>query len=118
MFAQTDIWEMEKQFWLGNDLFYDAHLTKGALMIFPEPVGLLTREEIIRSITDAPRWAEINMSGSHRVNVHTEITVLTYKASAKCEGDRDMYRAEVISIYRKRGESWKLAFHQQIPIQV
>lgn len=40
---------------------------------------------------------------------------LTYRASA-VRGEDVRYRALVSSAYVKRGDAWKLAFHQQTPL--
>lgn len=45
-----------------------------------------------------------------------DVAILTYRASAK-RANGEPYRALVSSAYTKRGGSWKMAFHQQTPLQ-
>lgn len=115
MSVQTDLWTMERQFWERGARFYHANLTDNAVMIFPEPVGMLDREKTIQSVSDAPRWVDVELSDSHLIQLHPEMAVLTYQVAARRQDDQDAYAARVVSIYRKTPKSWKLAYHQQIP---
>jgi hypothetical protein len=50
------------------------------------------------------------------VELSDGVALLTYKAKAKRE-DGSEYAALASSVYIKERKSWKLAFHQQTPVQ-
>ena len=57
MDLEERLWTIEELFWKGDSDFYRDHLTADCLMLFPEPVGILTNEQIVGSIANAPRWS-------------------------------------------------------------
>lgn len=114
MAAVEESWNLELSFWRVDGDSYDRHLTPDAHMLFSEPVGMLDRGAIIHSIADAPRWREVEITYAHALQLHPAVVLLTYQATARREGDAADYRARVISVYRQDGETWKLAFHQQM----
>ena len=109
------IWSMEQEFWGAGVDFYRDHLAPDAKMLFPEPVGMLNRDEVIRSIDESPRWTRVEMEERSRVSLHPEVELLAYRARAWREGDTEVYQAWIVSVYRALEDSWLLVYHQQVP---
>ena len=103
------------------DDFLEAILTFGGqaptgyLMLFPEPVGILTNEQIVGSIANAPRWSRVTVEDRRILKFSDGALILTYRVKAQREGDPSTYSALVSSGYVNRDGLWKLAFHQQTP---
>ncbi len=110
-----DLFAMEERFWTGGPEYYASHLAPAALMVFPEPTGVLVRDEIASSV-EGGRWSEVSLE-EHRVLELTDRSALvTYKATALRDNEPP-YVARASSAYvRDRDGGWKLAFHQQTPI--
>lgn len=110
------LFELEERFWTGGADFYRHHLAPAALMVFPDPTGVLLKDEALDALAQAPRWSSVALE-EHRVLELTEAAALvTYKAVATRPGEAEPYVARASSAYvRDRGGRWRLAFHQQTP---
>jgi len=110
---QTEIlWKLEEQFWLGAVDFYDATLALDALMVLPQPIGVLERDATIESVRSGARWRNVTFL-QQRVAVVGETAVLVYTAHAD-RGTSDMaYVAQCSSTYAHAQEQWQLVAHHQ-----
>jgi hypothetical protein len=54
------LFEREEQFWKGDAGFYRQHVAEDGLMVFPEPVGILNKEESMTAIEQAARGKTCN----------------------------------------------------------
>jgi Domain of unknown function (DUF4440) len=115
MDLEERLWTIEELFWKGDSDFYRDHLTADCLMLFPEPVGILTNEQIVGSIANAPRWSRVTIEDRRILKFSDGALILTYRVKAQREGDPSTYSALVSSGYVNRDGLWKLAFHQQTP---
>jgi hypothetical protein len=115
MASEQEFQRLEEQFWKGDADFYRRHLDERACMVFAEPVGTLTREEAIRSIADAPRWADVRLHALRALRLAEDVALVTYQARAVREGEAEPYTSAASSAYVRRDGAWKLAFHQQTP---
>lgn len=106
---------LEEQFWKGDADFYRLSLTDDSLMVFAEPIGILTKDRTIETLASSPRWGEIRFEDVHMVQLAEDSAIVAYKAVARREGAGSGYSALVSSAYVRRGGSWKLAFHQHTP---
>jgi hypothetical protein len=105
--------EIEEGFWKGDAGFYRRHLTDDAIMVFPEPVGVLSRERTIEAIASAPRWASVRFEEPRIVRLRDDVAVVSYRATAAREGQDSPHTAFASSVYVRDDGAWKLAFHQQ-----
>jgi hypothetical protein len=112
----TEIIDREKEFWSGSVEYYDRWLARGALMVFPEPAGILRREEILAGIRSSHRWAWIEMSDISVARDNAAV-VVAYRARARKPEAVADYIALVGSVYVRDVEGWKLAFHQHTPVE-
>lgn len=109
------LWKLEEKFWHGGENFYADNLHAQCVMLFPEPVGRLNREEILHSISESPRWSEVKMSDQERVDHHANMVLLSYQASARRTDGGGEYLAQIVSVYSNSEGTWKLPYHQHIP---
>jgi hypothetical protein len=116
MELQDTLFAMEEQFWKGDADFYVHALTEDALMVFPAPAGLLDKSQIVRSIATSQRWKEVSFQARHLVQPAPSVALLTYRVSARREGQEARYVALASSLYVERADAWELAFHQQTPL--
>lgn len=107
--------DLEKQFWKAGPDCYRQNLTDDALMVFPEPAGILTREQAVEAVGAGPQWTEISFADVHFVTLTEAAVVLTYRASARRAGEEGRYNALASSAYVRQEASSKLTFHQQTP---
>jgi hypothetical protein len=92
--------------------FYERNLTADALMVFS--FGLLTREQSVEAIKAAPPWATFRIEDPRVIALTDDSALLTYRCTAQRAG-QDAYSAFVTTVFVRREESWKTAFHQQTP---
>jgi hypothetical protein len=105
----------ERQFWTGDADFYEANLARDALMIFADPVGVMTRSRVVDAVAASPRWGRVTFEQVRYLELDENAVILSYTARAQREGDADEYSALVSSVYVRRGGRFWLAFHQQTP---
>lgn len=114
--SDDDIWTLEKRFWLDGEPAYREHMAESAVMLFPEPVGVLVGEAILSSLADAPRWSSIDLHERELIRVGDAMLVVAYRAEAKRNAQN--YRAICSSSYAVIDGDWKIVHHQQTPIEV
>ena len=114
MSIEDTLYEIEKGFWTGGADHYRKHLDARCLTVFSEMAGLMGLEQIAQSVGDN-RWRDLDMTRKGYLSLSEDFAIISYEASAK-NADRD-YRANVSSGYIRRGEDWKMAFHQQTPLE-
>ena len=112
--TSTDLLELERAFWLQGTDFFDKTLAPDVVMVFPEPPGVLTDREIVKSLRNVPRWNAVEIEVFAQRD-HDNFLTLSYRARAVREGDAE-YRALCSSVYIKVGGVWKLCLHQQTPL--
>ena len=62
------------------------------------------------------RWHDVSMKVKGMVKLSATAAIVTYECDAKRK-DGQAHRALVSSGYVSRPDGWKLAFHQQTPLQ-
>jgi hypothetical protein len=108
--------ELERGFWLGDLDFYRANLAMKAMMIFPDPIGVMTRSQILESMEKSPRWNHVAMEDVRVLELDIDFVILTYRASATRSKQQFSYSVLAGSLYVRKENGWKLAFHQHTPI--
>ena len=106
---------IEKHFWTGGPQAYRRHADERCLVAFAEMAGVMSNEEIAMSAEEG-RWRDVAVEPKGLARLSDTAAVITYECTAKRK-DGQPYRALVSSAYVKRADGWKLAFHQQTPLQ-
>jgi hypothetical protein len=111
--------DIERKLWTNDAVFYRNSLTEDALLVFPE-TGVITRDAAVDAIltenADGRRWAEVEFYDVRSLRLADDVALLTYRVAARWEHDQSKNLALASSVYVKRDEVWKLAFHHQTPV--
>ena len=110
------LFRLEEQFWLEGAEHYAGNLSPTAVMVFPDPAGVLVKDEIERAISGTSRWSEVALEEHRLMELNDGAALVTYKATARRDSQPKPYIARASSAYVRDGRTWKLAFHQQTPL--
>jgi hypothetical protein len=93
--------------------FYREVLDDTVVMLLPGGLVLTDREAVIEAMSGPP-WSAYRIEGltGHRPTPDT--CLVAYEVVAR-RGDGPEYAALVGSLYVRRAEGWRLAYHQQTP---
>ncbi|MDX1631481.1 MAG: nuclear transport factor 2 family protein [Thermoanaerobaculia bacterium] len=115
MTLQDDLIRIERMLWEGGADTYRENLDTECLLVFPDMVGVSSRDEVASSVEEGERWREVELEVEGILEPAPDVALLIYRASA-VRGEDETYRALVSSGYVKRGGAWNLMFHQQTPL--
>lgn len=113
MRLQDELFSLEEKFWTEGGDFYEGKLADAAVMVFPEPTGVLLRDEIASSIEGRSRWVDVLLEEHRLLELDERAALVTYKATAIGADGGEPYIVRASSAYVRDHEGWKLAFHQQ-----
>jgi hypothetical protein len=106
---------LERRLWNADEDTYRDVLAEEAVMVFPEPTGVLERAEILESVASGDRWRRVEFTGDRTLEVDDGVVQLVYEARAERREGGSTYEALVTSTYVREDGSWKLTSHQQTP---
>ena len=112
---EDHLFELEEQFWTEGAGYFDRNLVHTALMVLPEPAGILLQDEIASSLGKA-RWKQVELEEHRLLELGERTALVTYTATAARADGSAPYRARASSVYVRDAAAWKLAFHQQTPL--
>lgn len=92
--------------------FYREVLDGEVVMLLPGGLVLADREAIIESM-GGPPWSAHRLEEIHEHRPTPDTALVTYGVVAR-RGDVE-YSALVSSLYVRREQGWRMAFHQQTP---
>jgi hypothetical protein len=113
---EDHLFTLEEKFWTEGAAYYQSHLASGAIMVFPDPAGVLVKDEIASSLGSGARWSDVALEEHRLLELNDRSAVVTYKATARRADGGEPYVARASSAYVRDGAAWKLAFHQQTPV--
>lgn len=93
--------------------FYESMLTEDALLVVPGMV--VDRATFLEAVQHEKPWSRYEIEDPRLVQLTADSAALVYRVTAQREG-QPAYVALISTTYVKRGESWKLAHHQQTPL--
>jgi uncharacterized protein YchJ len=111
---EDHLFSLEEKLWTQPHEYQRRYLAYAALMVFPEPAGVLVKDEIASTLERTPRWSQVSLEEHRLLELSETAAVVSYKATAKRDGEA--YVARASSAYVRDGAAWKLAFHQQTPV--
>jgi hypothetical protein len=112
--TDAEFWEVERALWLGGPSAFRRWVSADCVMVFPEPVGILSGAAILESIGGAPRWGEVAFRETVLRRTGTDAAVLAYRAEAQ-RAEGTPYRALCSSSYVMDAGEWWLVQHQHTP---
>ena len=104
--------EIERTLGGGDGDAYRAHLTDDAVVVVPG--AAITKEQCAHAIDATPGWDEFDISDDRLIELTPDSALVTYRWKSS-RGD-ETYEALMSSVYVKSGGEWKLALHQQTPV--
>ena len=108
---EEHLWSLEERFWL-EGLDSARHMTaKGAVFVFPYPIGILQGDALWQEQSVAQRWRTVSMTERY-LKQENDIAVLAYSVSAE-RADLPVYEALCTSCYVQDNERWLRVMHQQ-----
>jgi uncharacterized protein YchJ len=113
---EDHLFSLEEKFWTEGADYYRRNLAYAAIMVFPDPAGVLVKDEIASSLERKSRWSRVALEEHRLLELSDTAAVVTYKATAKRAEGGEPYVARASSAYVRDGAGWKLAFHQQTPL--
>jgi hypothetical protein len=120
MELEKQLIDIERKLWTNDAVFYKNNLIEESLLVFPE-TGVITRgvavDAILTENAEGRRWAEVQFDKVRSLRLADDAALLTYKIAARWEHEESKRSALASSVYIKRDGVWKLAFHQQTPIE-
>ncbi len=93
--------------------FYEQILDSDVVMLLPGGMVLDDRRSIIEAMSGQP-WASHTLTDLHALAPLPDVCVVHYGVVATRAGTPP-YSALVSSLYARRDDGWRLAFHQQTP---
>jgi hypothetical protein len=115
MSLQQDLMSIERTFWTGGPEAYEDHADDECLVVLADMASTMSRQEIAKT-AEKGRWSAVALVPKGMAALDDASAVVTYECSARREDGR-AYHALVSSAYVRRHDGWKLAFHQQTPMQ-
>lgn len=109
---ERDGWEALSTDGQAARAFYDRTLDDACTMLLPGGLTLDDRAAILDAMSGAP-WSRYELEDIACDRPTPDTAVVRYGVVA--ERDRDAYSARIASLYVRRGDAWRLAFHQQTP---
>jgi hypothetical protein len=117
--AHDELAALERQGWdaLSADgesarAFYEQVLDDRAVMILPGGMVLDERTRIVESMAGPP-WSRYALDDLRTAHPTPDTGIVTYGVVAARNDDE--YSAHMSTLYVRRENGWKLAFHQQTP---
>ncbi|WP_340558859.1 nuclear transport factor 2 family protein [Streptomyces sp. GSL17-111] len=116
----AELLELEHRGWqslcdsTGGD-FYGRLMTEDGVMVLAHG-HVLSRQDVVASLSDAPPWRTYEISGERLVPLSEDSAALVYRGRAYREGAEPAFTALMSSVYVRRGTGWALALYQQTPV--
>jgi hypothetical protein len=102
---------MEEHFWTSGAENARASTATNAVMVFPDPPGILQGDQMWTHIRERTGWRS-GVMAERRVMRCRDIAILTYRVSAE-KPDVPIYKALCASTYLNDEGTWLRISHQQ-----
>lgn len=107
------LYAIERELGTGDGDAYRRHLTGYAVVVVPGQT--LDREGTAKAIDASPGWDEVSFSDERLIELSDDAALLVYRFDGTRSHELS-YAALMGSVYVRRADDWKLAFHQQTPL--
>lgn len=113
---EDQLFELEEQFWTRGPDYYRGNASNEAIMVLPDPAGVMVKDEAMDSLAGQARWKDVVLEEHRVLQLDENAALVTYKATARRESEPP-YVARASSAYVRGSGGWRLAFHQQTPLE-
>jgi hypothetical protein len=114
-----ELMRIERSLWTNDAALYEATYAPEAILIFPDVgrIGLEQALEAIRAEHAAGRhWADVEFAGVRLTSIASDVEFLSYEATARWNDEKTPARTLCATLYARRGDTWRVLFHQQTSI--
>lgn len=94
--------------------FYGQLMTSDGAMVLAEG-QVLTRDEVVRSLREAPTWDDYRIERVRLVTAGRESAALVYQGTGLRDG-QPAFVAWMSSVYVRLDGAWRLALYAQTPV--
>jgi hypothetical protein len=119
MISTDELVAIERTLWTNEPTIYKSTLIPEALLVFAE-TGPITRDRAVEAIehenAEGRRWAEVEFDDIVVSRLVDDAVLLHYRATARWAHASARIVTMASSVYVKRADAWKLAFHQQTEV--
>lgn len=112
--TDAEFWQIERELWLGGPEVFRRWVARECLMVFPDPVGILSGPTVIESIAPGLRWQAVSFPVTAVRRLGAEVAVLAYRVEATRPVGAP-YTANCSTTYVQQAGDWWLMQHQQTP---
>lgn len=120
MISIEQLVSLEQQLWRNDPVIYESTLVPEAALVFAE-TGMILRARAVEAIrqenAEHRRWADVTFTNVHMSRLVDDAILLHYRVTARWEHEDTPIVALASSVYVRRDDGWKLAFHQQTETQ-
>jgi hypothetical protein len=110
---------IERTLWNSDPEPYRASVIEEAIFVFAE-TGAIGRSAAIDALEQDGAgdraWERVDLRDATTLQLDRDAALLTYKAVARRNNEAAPVTVLAVSAYVRRGDDWKLAFHQQTPL--
>ena len=118
MTVEDDLMEQERVLWeataRADGDYYRANVADDAVFVFP--FFLMDRSACADAVDASGGWSRFAIEEPRVIRFGSDAGIVVYKATAHRESAADPYVAYMSTAYVRQDGSWKVAFHQQTPI--
>jgi hypothetical protein len=107
------LFALEHELGDGDGTTYDRLLTDDAIVVVPG--ATMTKQETVDAMNAGPGWSSLVFDGERCVPLNGDTALLTYRFTGR-RGEDFEYVALMGSVYVRRPQGWRMAFHQQTPL--
>jgi hypothetical protein len=111
--AET-LFTLERELARGDGETYERLLTDGAVVVVPSMT--MDKPQTVAAMNASPGWDAVGFADEQCAELNDEAALLTYRFLGR-RGDDVDYKALMGSVYVLRDQGWRLAFHQQTPLE-
>jgi hypothetical protein len=108
--------DIERSFWesSGDQGFYQTHVAEEGRFVLS--MGVMDKSDVVAAMADAEPWESFEIGDPSTIQISDDVVGLVYEATGQRGLDIDRYRANILSVYRRRHGDWQLILHQQTPL--
>lgn len=110
--------ELERGFWAaaGDASYYREHMAEDGLMVLPFQGGILGKPQTLEVVDASDQWAAFELDDVRVSELTGDCAALVYLGTGSRLG-APRYWASISSLYVRRDGAWRLALHQQTPLE-
>jgi hypothetical protein len=108
------LFALERELAHGDGGTYERLLTDGAVVVVPGMT--MDKPQTVAAMNASSGWDAVAFADQNVTELNEEAALLTYRFLGR-RGDDFDYKALMGSVYVRHADEWRLAFHQQTPLE-